>query len=73
MMYMDKSSYYEKKRHDRRSYTYIDTEESLKKVETVAELLPGGFLYIMQMKRSKSLLLTGSYYGFLSAKIKRNL
>ena len=43
MMYMDKSSYYEKKRHDRRSYTYIDTEESLKKVETVAELLPGGF------------------------------
>lgn len=52
MMYMDKSSYYEKKRHDRRSHTYIDTEESLKKVETVAELLPGGFLYIMQMKRN---------------------
>ncbi len=70
MMYMDKSSYYEKKRHDRRSHTYIDTEESLKKVETVAELLPGGFLYIMQMKRNKSLLLTGNYYGIFKCQNK---
>lgn len=43
MMYMDKSRYYENKMHDRRRNAYIETEESLKRVEAVAELLPGGF------------------------------
>lgn len=43
MMYMDKSRYYENKMHDRRRNAYVETEESLKKVESVAELLPGGF------------------------------
>lgn len=42
-MYMDKSRYYEKQMHDRRINTHVDTEESLKKVEAVANLLPGGF------------------------------
>lgn len=42
-MYMDKSRYYEKKMHDRRSNIHVDTEESLKKVEAAADLLPGGF------------------------------
>lgn len=43
MMYMDKSRYYEKHIHDRRVHTHVDTEESLKKMEAVANLLPGGF------------------------------
>ncbi len=43
MMYMDKSRYYENKMHDRRLHTRVDTEEALKRVEAVAELLPGGF------------------------------
>lgn len=43
MMYTDKSRYYENQMHNRRSRTHVDTEESLKKVEAVADLLPGGF------------------------------
>lgn len=43
MMYMDKSRYYENKIHSRRRSMSVDTEETLKKVESIAELLPGGF------------------------------
>ena len=43
MMYTDKSRYYERKMHDRRSRAPVDTEGSLKRVEAVADLLPGGF------------------------------
>lgn len=43
MMYVDKSRYYEKHMNDRRSHTRVETEDSLKKVESIAELLPGGF------------------------------
>lgn len=42
-MYHDKSRYYENKMRERRWNTCVDTEDSLKKVESVAELLPGGF------------------------------
>ena len=43
MMYMDKSRYYENKIQDHRRNTSVDTEDALKKIEMVAELLPGGF------------------------------
>ena len=43
MMYMDKSRYYEEQMHGRRLHTHADTEEALKRVEAVADLLPGGF------------------------------
>lgn len=43
MMYMDKSRYYEEQLHERRVHTPADTEESLKRIEAVADLLPGGF------------------------------
>lgn len=43
MMYMDKSRYYENKTHGRRRSMSVDTEEALKRVESIAELLPGGF------------------------------
>ena len=43
MMYMDKKRYYEKQMHGRRVHVQIDTEESLKRVEEVADCLPGGF------------------------------
>ena len=43
MMYMDKSRYYENEMHDRRLHIHMDTEESMKKMEAAAELLPGGF------------------------------
>lgn len=43
VMYLDKSRYYEKKMHDRRSQAPVGTEESLKKIEEIADLLPGGF------------------------------
>ena len=42
-MYMDKSRYYESRIHDRRTHIHVDTEESLKKVEAIADYLPGGF------------------------------
>ncbi len=43
MMYMEKSRYYENKINVRRRSLTVDTEEDLAKVESVAELLPGGF------------------------------
>lgn len=43
MMYMDKSRYYENRIQDYRRNTSVDTEDALKKIEMVAELLPGGF------------------------------
>lgn len=43
MMYMEKSRYYENKIHARRRSFIVDTEEDLKRVESVSELLPGGF------------------------------
>lgn len=43
MMYMDKSRYYENRIHDKRLNSCIDTEDTLQKLEAVAELLPGGF------------------------------
>ena len=43
MMYMDKSRYYEEQMHGGRLHTHADTEEALKRVEAVADLLPGGF------------------------------
>lgn len=42
-MYLDKSLHYENKMHKRRRCSDVDTEEALKKVEEVAELIPGGF------------------------------
>lgn len=42
-MYLDKSRYYESKIHDHRRRATVDTEAALKKVEEVAEFLPGGF------------------------------
>ena len=43
MMYMAKSRYYENHLHDRRQRRRVSTEESLKKIEAIAEYLPGGF------------------------------
>ncbi len=43
MMYMDKSRYYENKIQEHRRNTNVDTEDALKKIEMVAEFLPGGF------------------------------
>lgn len=43
MMYMDKSRYYKKRMQGRGRNTDISTEEDLKKIQSVAELLPGGF------------------------------
>lgn len=43
MMYLDKSHYYEQRINDRRLHASIDTEESLKRIEAIADLLPGGF------------------------------
>lgn len=42
-MYRDKSRYYENKMHDRRRTLNVNTEDILKRVEAVAEFLPGGF------------------------------
>jgi len=42
-MYRDKSRYYENKMHDRRRTLNVNTEDVLKRVEAVAEFLPGGF------------------------------
>ena len=42
-MYMAKSVYYENKAHIRRRSVDAQTEEALNMVESVAELLPGGF------------------------------
>lgn len=42
-MYRDKSRYYENKMHDRRRALNVNTEDVLKRVEAVAEFLPGGF------------------------------
>lgn len=42
-MYRDKSRYYENKMHDRRHTLRVDTEDTLKQMEVVAEHLPGGF------------------------------
>ena len=42
-MYLDKSRYYENRMHDRRRNAGRVTEEALKKVESVAEFIPGGF------------------------------
>lgn len=42
-MYQDKSRYYENRLNERRWNTCVDTEEALKKMEAVAEFLPGGF------------------------------
>ncbi|MDD6234794.1 MAG: diguanylate cyclase [Lachnospiraceae bacterium] len=43
IMYMNKSRYYKDKMHERRRQTMVDTEETLRKIESVSELLPGGF------------------------------
>lgn len=43
MMYMDKSRYYENKMHRQRRSISVATEDALKRVESIAELLPGGF------------------------------
>lgn len=43
MMYKAKSRYYENKMHGQRLNTSVETEDALKRVEAVAELLPGGF------------------------------
>ncbi len=43
VMYRDKGRYYEKQICARRIYTSIDTEKTLKRVEAVAEHLPGAF------------------------------
>lgn len=43
MMYMDKSRYYENKMRGSRRSKSVDTEEALKRVESIAEFLPGGF------------------------------
>lgn len=44
MMYTDKRRYYKHQGHDRRRpRTPVDTEEALKKMAAVANLLPGGF------------------------------
>lgn len=43
MMYMDKSRYYENKIQEHRRNTKVDTEDTLKKIEMVAEFLPGAF------------------------------
>ena len=42
MMYLDKSRYYENHLHDRRQRR-VSTEESLMKIEAIADCLPGGF------------------------------
>lgn len=42
-MYRDKSRYYEKKNHDRRSGQNVGTEDVLKRVGEISEFLPGGF------------------------------
>lgn len=42
-MYRDKSRYYENRMHDRRRTLNVNTEDVLKRVEAVAEFLPGGF------------------------------
>lgn len=42
-MYRDKSRYYENKMHDRRRTPNVNTEDILRRVEAVAEFLPGGF------------------------------
>lgn len=43
MMYKEKSRYYKDRKHDRRRSVNVGTEEALYRVESVAELLPGGF------------------------------
>lgn len=54
-MYLDKSRHYENRIHDHRRHAAVDTEEALKKVEAVAEFLPGGF-FIYHADREEKLI-----------------
>ncbi len=54
-MYREKSRYYENKMHDRRHTLRVDTEDTLKQMEVVAEHLPGGF-FIYKADESEELI-----------------
>lgn len=43
MMYRDKSSYYENRMHERRRHGQAESVDALEQMESMAELLPGGF------------------------------
>jgi len=55
MMYMEKSRYYENRIHIRRKSLNVDTQEDLEKVESVADLLPGGF-FVYRADSSEELI-----------------
>ena len=55
MMYMEKSRYYEDRIHIRRKSLNVVTQEDLEKVESVADLLPGGF-FVYRADSSEELI-----------------
>ena len=55
MMYMEKSRYYEDRMHIRRKSLNVVTQEDLEKVESVADLLPGGF-FVYRADSSEELI-----------------
>lgn len=55
MMYMEKSRYYENRMHIRRKSLNVVTQEDLEKVESVADLLPGGF-FVYRADSSEELI-----------------
>ncbi len=54
-MYRDKSRYYENKVHDRRRNRCIDSDNMLRQVQNVGELLPGGF-FVYHMDANEELI-----------------
>lgn len=55
MMYMEKIRYYEDRIHIRRKSLNVVTQEDLEKVESVADLLPGGF-FVYRADSSEELI-----------------